>query len=855
MDINQLINALKNGADALLVNGRMTVTPNLININHEIKHIIGLIIAHGIQVEERARQTREELDTSTGLLKFLQEVTNAREREIHGIRQRLIACQNERNRLQNERNHLVNANRDQANQLQVQQVQQRRIRDNLQQGNNRLTHQLAIERLTSRNLGRIRDRMQAQLAVLRIQAQWFRIRQANPIVNNPPPDNPPGYIHSIGIDPSAVAGNPAGWEKAMGILRACLTGPASRWYDANILGKRVRLRNILLRLAHGDEPAFKALAGNAGNCPVNTWVVGSPAQAHMTDGAVPGVNNPVTDVWPDYAIEGNRDIWLNRAGMEFTNDPLNHNVLGGGAGAGVAIAGGAGVGHPYVIPARPCHVLIKMRNEFPTQQNARRQLRFGNLFQENMPVRDFYDKVRRSAELLGYGNDVLVNQFLRGLNDDCAIEAERIGAERDIEELVGLLERVEKRKAELRLGRERRENIQYQRDRQIIPEQLPPVSQEPVILKPVQNHAVTQGEMSRLLQQQAEGFQSQIRQLQESLKARDVKPVYRPKPKPKPQYQDDWGFYEQDPYPDEGSNPFDEDEVDDRHLQQLFDAVPGRPAPRNTLAQRLAGKIAKRIAKARERREDAELNRAMRELSLDDHDDPMDTSNAIRGVPIELVQAPSKLISKSTKMVKIPAIKPSTNFTKTELLNLLKLADIRKIIQEIVYKILENYDSAPQEQPAVQEEYLGPTAMDIDVARLENTKDLLAINGNVNGVNIQCLADSCANVSFIQEEACHELKLKVDKSIKHSITGASGDGETFGIVKNVSINLSPPQSGSCIIKEDLVVLKGYKHREIGLSRACLRRYNYDIHESRNHIALTCNDKDYFIPIIPDANRT
>ncbi|GBB99821.1 hypothetical protein RclHR1_36430001 [Rhizophagus clarus] len=98
MDINQLINALKNDADALLVN------------------------AHGIQVEERAKQTREELDISTGLLKYLQEVTNAREREIHGIRQRLIACQNERNGLQNERNHLVNANRDQANQLQDQQV-------------------------------------------------------------------------------------------------------------------------------------------------------------------------------------------------------------------------------------------------------------------------------------------------------------------------------------------------------------------------------------------------------------------------------------------------------------------------------------------------------------------------------------------------------------------------------------------------------------------------------------------------------------------------------------------------------------------------------------------------------------
>ncbi|GBC00431.1 hypothetical protein RclHR1_38540001 [Rhizophagus clarus] len=80
-----------------------------------------------------------------------------------------------------------------------------------------------------------------------------------------------GYIHSIGIDSSAVAGNSAGWEKAMGILRVCLTGPAARWYDSNILGKRVRLKNILLRLAHGDEGAFKALAGNnAANCPVNT---------------------------------------------------------------------------------------------------------------------------------------------------------------------------------------------------------------------------------------------------------------------------------------------------------------------------------------------------------------------------------------------------------------------------------------------------------------------------------------------------------------------------------------------------------------------------------------------------------
>ncbi|GBC01416.1 hypothetical protein RclHR1_41890001 [Rhizophagus clarus] len=202
-----------------------------------------------------------------------------------------------------------------------------------------------------------------------------------------------GYIHGIGIDPLAVAGNPAGWEKAMDILCACLTGPAARWYDSNILEKRVKLRNILLRFTHDDEVAFKALLGNnAANCPVNTWVNPSGTRDIMAPGNV-DANVLVTNVWPNYAIKENRDIWLNRAGMEFTNDPLNHNVVGGAAGGGVAIAGEASVSQPYVIPAFPCHVFIKMHNEFPTQQNARCQLRFGNLFQENMPVRDFYDNI------------------------------------------------------------------------------------------------------------------------------------------------------------------------------------------------------------------------------------------------------------------------------------------------------------------------------------------------------------------------------------------------------------------------------------------------------------------------------
>ena len=319
-----------------------------------------------------------------------------------------------------------------------------------------------------------------------------------------------GYLHSLNIDPAAAGGPPAGWEKAMGILRACLKGAAADWYDANILGKRIKLRNILVRAAHGDEVAFKALAANNANCPVNTWLNPSPARTHAAPAGV-AANVPVTDVWPDYTLEGNRDIWLNLASMEFTNDPLNHNAVGGAAGAGVVIAGGAGAGHPYVIPTHPCHALIKLRDDYPTQQDARRRLRFGSLFQDNMPIREFYDKIRRGATLLGFGNDIIVNQFLRGLSPDNILEVERIGTERDIVDLVNMLERIEKRKAEMHLGLAKREAMVSQ----LSPTTTP---QEPVILKPITQHAVTREQMDQLLKAQAEHLTTMFQTQNEALK-------------------------------------------------------------------------------------------------------------------------------------------------------------------------------------------------------------------------------------------------------------------------------------------------------------------------------------------------
>lgn len=179
----------------------------------------------------------------------------------------------------------------------------------------------------------------------------------------------------------------------------------------------------------------------------------------------------------------------------------------------------------------------------------------------------------------------------------------------------------------------------------------------------------------------------------------------------------------------------------------------------------------------------------------------------------------------------------------------MRSTDFRKLLREILQEEISSIRKVteiPEDQEDIREE----DPMDIDIARLENTKDLLALGGEVNGISIQCLADTCANASFIQREAAEELGLVIDKSITHNISGAPGSGKTFGMVKGVSIQLTP----ECVITEDLAVLDGYKYREIGLSRTCLKRYNYDVHESREHVALTCNGKNVFIPIVPDANR-
>ena len=79
-------------------------------------------------------------------------------------------------------------------------------------------------------------------------------------------------------------------------------------------------------------------------------------------------------------------------------------------------------------------------------------MRFGNLAQDNDSVRDFYRKVAKYGKILGFQDNIVENQFFRGLSPDNTLELNRlVGVDRPIVEVVDALKRIEKRKAEMRL--------------------------------------------------------------------------------------------------------------------------------------------------------------------------------------------------------------------------------------------------------------------------------------------------------------------------------------------------------------------------------------------------------------------
>ncbi|GET56680.1 hypothetical protein GLOIN_2v1790588 [Rhizophagus irregularis DAOM 181602=DAOM 197198] len=589
---------------------------------------------------------------------------------------------------------------------------------------------------------------------------------------------------------------------------------AARWFDAELTGKNWELSNIrLVATANGGagatRRAFRALAVPevANGLHVGTYLPGSDADVYsrVAGNAARTVGEAFFPSRADI-IRSNFKVeeqWR-RAGGRPTHQPVNG--LGNHGGPFNA----AVQNQPIVLQGILLdQAFMHMRTNFPTVVEERLQIRFSNLYQEQgEPVRSYYKRVERAGDIVGYNRIMVTDQFYRGLLPENVIEASRIGAA-PLNILIDRLSDLERRKGEMFYGLQRRQGIEKAKKEELAGYTHPVTPHEGAVIQR-STDVITQERLQELLKAQAEeltkNFQAQFKQLQAS------KPVRKP-----PVYR-----------------------------QQI---KPVRPKPRHALFRIIRILIGMMVIPSNEkpRSYDDAMDIDTNTASFDDLKIVPDEEGGFRIFKMTPIKIPVKVTSSKPTLIKA--------VTKNDSLSLLRSADFRKLLREILREELKSARKSteiPEDlvEEKQEEDIREDDPMDIDIARLENTKDLLALDGKVNGIAIQCLADTCANASFIQREAAEELGLDIDKSITHNISGAPGSGRTFGMVKGVSIKLTP----DCVITENLAVLSDYKHREIGLSRTCLKRYNYDVHESREHIALTCNEKNVFIPIVSDVNR-
>lgn len=138
--------------------------------------------------------------------------------------------------------------------------------------------------------------------------------------------------------------------------------------------------------------------------------------------------------------------------------------------------------------------------------------------------------------------------------------------------------------------------------------------------------------------------------------------------------------------------------------------------------------------------------------------------------------------------------------------------------------------------------------MDIDVARVEEIKDLATVEGIINGQEVSVVLDSASNKDLIPSILVDELGLKRKADVSN-IRGAVGRRK-FSESTDVTLYLTP----YCKIKTTCVIADDYPIPEIILGRSTLKKYNYDLFESKDHASISYNGKNFFIPIVPDKNR-
>ena len=226
-----------------------------------------------------------------------------------------------------------------------------------------------------------------------------------------------GYLDTINVNPYAAGGPPEAWKRAMGILRSCMAGEAAEWFDREITGKNWELSGITSR-GGANLAAFVALVipEGAGGPNAGTYVNGSKAQIYSQDLPANAAVTIRAAFIPTHDLMGGDKAW-ERAGARPTDRD---------APATADLGVGANNNRPIVLPGiKPNQALYWLRTQFPTILDEKRRICFNSFYQENGPVDVFYRTVKRAGKLLRLTDDLIINQFFRGLSADNIFEAER----------------------------------------------------------------------------------------------------------------------------------------------------------------------------------------------------------------------------------------------------------------------------------------------------------------------------------------------------------------------------------------------------------------------------------------------
>ncbi|CAJ0847170.1 5571_t:CDS:2 [Entrophospora sp. SA101] len=580
-----------------------------------------------------------------------------------------------------------------------------------------------------------------------------------------------GFLDSININ---VRDN-AQRVQATGLFQSALSGPAGDWYDEEILGKNWMLTNIYDNTTVNTTANLQARTMAQMNTS-NSFRLHSLAHAFAHR---PG-NNAITvgaveaRMVPPKAFA---EDWTNSGGEPTDDAPR----FAGNSGAVPIILVGIQLGQ----------AIYYFENFYPSVLEERCKVQFGTLDQGNDPVKTFYEKVKKYGKLLNFGDEVVNHQFFRGLSPDNQLEVEQIGAEKTVSELVKNLEKVEKRKSEMRLGLSKRTGGT---DHQA---QIQPTSAGSH--KP-SHSGFSPEDVDRMIKSATEkitqNFQLQIQELQAKIpKVPYQKNIETEIPTKTITVLDHFKKPVQTNLTVEEWNKMFNSDPTEFHEEQLRKSQYIKPI---SDTNRIANRIAERLEQRRLDKEIADLSSGIYSLNINDPvPDPMDTTNLIHEIATDDDEYTLQLVQKKKKIIHELIIEELTHLGLT-----------KKTTSKEIQKFSEAYSDG---------------SMDIDLLHLDNKKDLASV-----------------------EEIYKELGLILDTNKICKLSGASTNTKSLGTVKNVKITLAP----GCTITDDFAVIANYPYHELILNRPRLREYNYDLLESRKHMAITCNGKDFFIPIIP-----